>query len=195
MLLGQTGQLAQFTDQHGKDEQGFHAFAAQPLQHAQGVPGLAVEHGIGEAEDVKACAVGNAGLHGVDVHLLAVGEQFELFDFLGGGQQVAFHAGADQLQGFGAGGQAGLGQALAFFLTKKKKKPEDKDTAHETIYYMVGAWLCDASSKGRIFSEDADVLTSITQSDMAHYMAAQNEALALLQWLKKFAVALLPKED
>ena len=89
----------------------------------------------------------------------------------------------------------GLGQALAFFLTKKKKKPEDKDTAHETIYYMVSAWLCDASSKGRIFSESADVLTSITQSDMAHYMAAQNEALALLQWLKKFAVALLPKED
>ena len=39
------------------------------------------------------------------------------------------------------------------------------------------------------------MLTSITQSDMAHYMAAQNEALALLQWLKKFAVALLPKED
>ena len=60
---------------------------------------------------------------------------------------------------------------------------------------MVSAWLCDASSKGRIFSESADVLTSITQSDMAHYMAAQNEALALLQWLKKFAVALLPKED
>ena len=89
----------------------------------------------------------------------------------------------------------GLGQALAFFLTKKKKKPEDKDTAHETIYYMVSAWLCDASSKGRIFSESADVLTSITQSDMAHYMAAQNEALALLQWLKKFAVALLPNED
>ena len=89
----------------------------------------------------------------------------------------------------------GLGQALAFFLTKKKKKPEDKDTAHETIYYMVSAWLCDVSSKGRIFSESADVLSAITQSDMAHYMAAQNEGLALLQWLKKFAVALLPKED
>jgi CRISPR-associated protein Cmr5 len=90
----------------------------------------------------------------------------------------------------------GLGQALAFCLTKKKKKPDDKDTAHETIYYMVSAWLCDASSKGRIFNESTDVISAITQSDMAHYMAAQNEALALLQWLKKFAVALLPaKED
>ena len=83
----------------------------------------------------------------------------------------------------------GLGQALAFFRMK------GEGTAHDAIYRMVGTWLCDASSKGRIFSESADVLTSITQSDMAHYMAAQNEALALLQWLKKFAVALLPKED
>ena len=83
----------------------------------------------------------------------------------------------------------GLGQALAFFRMK------GEGTAHDAIYRMVGTWLCDANSKGRIFSEDADVLTSITQSDMAHYMAAQNEALALLQWLKKFAVALLPKED
>lgn len=83
----------------------------------------------------------------------------------------------------------GLGQALAFFRMK------GEGTAHDTIYRMVSTWLCDTSSKGRIFSESADVLTSITQSDMAHYMAAQNEALALLQWLKKFAVALLPKED
>lgn len=83
----------------------------------------------------------------------------------------------------------GLGQALAFFRMK------GEGTAHDAIYRMVGTWLCDTSSKGRIFSESADVLTSITQSDMAHYMAAQNEALALLQWLKKFAVALLPKED
>jgi CRISPR-associated protein Cmr5 len=82
----------------------------------------------------------------------------------------------------------GLGQALAFFRMK------GKDTAHDTIYRMVGNWLCDTDSKGRIFSESADVLSAITQSDMAHYMAAQNEALALLQWLKKFAVALLPKE-
>ena len=83
----------------------------------------------------------------------------------------------------------GLGQALAFFRMK------GEGTAHASIYLMVGAWLCDAGSKGRIFSESADVLSGITQSDMAHYMAAQNEGLALLQWLKKFAVALLPKED
>ena len=80
----------------------------------------------------------------------------------------------------------GLGQALAFFRMK------GKNCSHWHIYNMVGTWLCTANSKGRIFTEHSDVLTAITRSDVQHYMAAQNEALALLEWLKKFAVALLP---
>jgi CRISPR-associated protein Cmr5 len=48
----------------------------------------------------------------------------------------------------------GLGQALAFFRMKSESK------AHDTIYRMVGNWLCDTDSKGRIFSESADVLNS-----------------------------------
>ena len=83
----------------------------------------------------------------------------------------------------------GLGQALAFFRMK------GEGSSHWHIYCMVGTWLCAANSKGRIFTEHADVLTAITCSDVQHYMAAQNEALALLEWLKKFAVALLPSGD
>jgi len=83
----------------------------------------------------------------------------------------------------------GLGQALAFFRMK------GEGSSHWHIYCMVGAWLCAANSKGCIFTEHADVLTAITRSDVQHYMAAQNEALALLEWLKKFAVALLPSGD
>lgn len=83
----------------------------------------------------------------------------------------------------------GLGQALAFYRMK------GHGSTHELIYRMVGEWLCSASSKGRVFTQDDDVLTAITRSDMHHYMAAQNEALALLEWLKKFAMALLKKED
>ena len=82
----------------------------------------------------------------------------------------------------------GLGQALAFFRMK------DAGSGHRHIYNMVGAWLCEANSAGRVFHENPDVLTAITKSDMQHYMAAQNESLALLEWLKKFAIALLPKE-
>ena len=82
----------------------------------------------------------------------------------------------------------GLGQALAFYRTK------DTD-GHQMIYQMVGAWLCDASSKGRVFVGEGDVIAAITRNDIHLYMAAQNEALALLEWLKKFALAFLKKED
>lgn len=82
----------------------------------------------------------------------------------------------------------GLGQALAFFRSK------GVGTGHEHIYRIVSEWLCANTSAGRVFTQDADVLKAITQSDIHHYMAAQNEALALLEWLKKLATALLPKE-
>ncbi len=82
----------------------------------------------------------------------------------------------------------GLGQALAFFRAK------DAGSGHEHIYRTVGEWLCANTSAGRVFTQDPDVLKAITQSDIHHYMAAQNEALALLEWLKKLATALLPKE-
>ncbi|MCB1975384.1 MAG: type III-B CRISPR module-associated protein Cmr5 [Burkholderiaceae bacterium] len=83
----------------------------------------------------------------------------------------------------------GLGQALAFYRMK------GNGSSHELIYRMVGEWLCSVSCKGRVFTHDADVLTAIARSDIHHYMAAQNEALALLEWLKKFALALLKKEN
>lgn len=83
----------------------------------------------------------------------------------------------------------GLGQALAFYRTKGAA------STHEVIYQIVSAWLCSASSTGRVFNEHGDALTAITRSDVHAYMAAQNEALELLEWLKKFAVAMLEKNE
>lgn len=84
----------------------------------------------------------------------------------------------------------GLGQALAFY------HMQGRDSTHELIYRIVGDWLCNPASKGRVFLEgDGDVLAAITRSDIHAYMAAQNEALALLEWLKKFALALLKKDE
>lgn len=83
----------------------------------------------------------------------------------------------------------GLGQALAFYRMK------GKDSSHEMIYQMLGQWLCQERA-GRVFDgQEEDLLRAITSADMFRYMAAQNEALALLEWLKKFATALLHKED
>lgn len=83
----------------------------------------------------------------------------------------------------------GLGQALAFY------RMQGNGSSHELIYRIVGEWLCQGTSQGRVFTQNADVLTAITRGDMFAYMAAQNEALALLEWLKKFGIALLKKED
>lgn len=84
----------------------------------------------------------------------------------------------------------GLGQALAFYHSK------GKESTHEMVYQLLGSWLSRKDSKGRVFEgADADLLKAITSADMFQYMAAQNEALALLEWLKKFATALLHKGD
>jgi len=83
----------------------------------------------------------------------------------------------------------GLGQALAFYRMK------GRDSSHEQIYQLLGTWLCQ-NKAGRVFDgNEPDLLRAITSSDYRCYMAAQNEALALLEWLKKFATALLHKED
>lgn len=83
----------------------------------------------------------------------------------------------------------GLGQALAFYRMK------DKGSSHEQLYLLVSRWLCDEKSAGRIFETPGDVLSGITSGDMFQYMAAQNEALALLEWVKKFANAYLEKGE
>jgi CRISPR-associated protein Cmr5 len=82
----------------------------------------------------------------------------------------------------------GLGQALAFYRMK------GLDSSHGTLYQIVSNWLC-GDTPGRVFSGSSDALSAITAADMFAYMAAQNEAQALLEWLKKFALALLHKAD
>lgn len=82
----------------------------------------------------------------------------------------------------------GLGQALAFYRMK------GLDSSHGKIYQIVGNWLCGETA-GRVFVMQSDALKAITTADMFAYMAAQNEALALLEWLKKFSLALLQKAD
>ena len=100
----------------------------------------------------------------------------------------------------------GLGQALAFYRMKGKSTEqgqEPKDSSHKILYDLVSDWLCGERDKetgnktktaGQIFETPGDVLSGITSGDMFQYMAAQNEALALLEWVKKFANALLKTE-
>ncbi|MFT0213949.1 type III-B CRISPR module-associated protein Cmr5 [Pseudomonas sp. F1_0610] len=79
----------------------------------------------------------------------------------------------------------GLGQAMAFYRMKG-------ESTHRLLYQAVSDWLCKDTA-GNVFKNQKDILTAITVSDMKSYMAAQNEALALLEWLKKITLALTEK--
>ncbi len=87
----------------------------------------------------------------------------------------------------------GLGQALATELAAASGKEQN---AHYLIYSHLQDWLV---KQRKIWSESNDssddLLENIIKNGEHYYLRAQLEALAWLEWLKKFANAYLPKED
>ena len=71
----------------------------------------------------------------------------------------------------------GLGQTAAFYKSKGGRQEE--------LYTLLSDWL---KQPGKPYA-DKDLLNGITSSDAKIYRAAQVEALAYLQWVKKFAKA------
>ncbi len=78
----------------------------------------------------------------------------------------------------------GLGQTLAFLKAKGRNEP---DSEHEILYCHLSKWLRER------LGINGDVLHWITVTDSHQYRRATMEALAFLQWLKRFAEAELPK--
>ena len=90
----------------------------------------------------------------------------------------------------------GLGQALATEQAAAGAVPEPasaREHAHKTLYDNVQRWLC--RENGGVYAASDDLLTAIMKEDESHYLRAQAEALAWLEWHKKFCRALLPKGD
>lgn len=79
----------------------------------------------------------------------------------------------------------GLGQTLAFLKAKGKNNPSDE---HEVLYQHITEWLKQQ------LKLNGDLLEWIVNSaNSQQYRLATMEALAFLQWLKRFAEAVLPK--
>jgi CRISPR-associated protein Cmr5 len=74
----------------------------------------------------------------------------------------------------------GLGQAAAFY--------RSKGDTHQELYILLSGWL---TGEGQPLQGHKDLLAGITQSDMHTYLAAQAEAMAFLEWVKRFADALI----
>ncbi|CAL1241060.1 type III-B CRISPR module-associated protein Cmr5 [Candidatus Methylocalor cossyra] len=84
--------------------------------------------------------------------------------------------------------QMGLGQALATLLSAAKGLTSDP---HYLLYHDVKDWLTGRDNPDAPYAGQSDLMAAITQRDEAAYLHAQAEALAYLEWLKKFAVAFL----
>ena len=86
----------------------------------------------------------------------------------------------------------GLGQALATELASAGPEPWKKEDqeAHHELYVSLHRWLCHENTG--VYPSAGDLLQAITQHDEPSYLRAQAEALAWLQWHKKFCRASFP---
>lgn len=87
--------------------------------------------------------------------------------------------------------QMGLGQALA---TQLAAAGGEKKDPHRILYGQMERWLCSEHVETP-FPEGENLMDAIVGHDEATYLRAQTEALAYLEWLKKFAVAFLKRPD
>ena len=76
----------------------------------------------------------------------------------------------------------GLGQAAAFFKSKK-----DKD-GYNVVFAALQSWLLQT---GRPFEKKNDLMQAIVEGDLHAYRMAQAEAMQYMDWVKKFASAYL----
>lgn len=85
----------------------------------------------------------------------------------------------------------GLGQALATERAAAGPQPKkDDERAHHELYLSVQRWLCRKDDG--VYASGADLLQAIMSNDEALYLQAQTEALAWLEWHKKFCRASFP---
>ncbi len=84
----------------------------------------------------------------------------------------------------------GLGQAAATLLSAAKGKPD----AHWQLYDNLSQWLCRDEEEAPYRGSD-HLINAIVANDRNLYLLAQAEALAWLEWMKKFAAAYLKKPE
>ncbi|MBA3430578.1 MAG: type III-B CRISPR module-associated protein Cmr5 [Actinobacteria bacterium] len=86
--------------------------------------------------------------------------------------------------------QNGLGQSLAFLLSKRGEDQGDEKAAGR-LYKDLSGWLI---GERRLYA-GGDLIGAVVNGDRRDYMAAHEEALELSGWLKRFADALMGREE
>jgi len=105
----------------------------------------------------------------------------------------------------------GLGATLAFFLSKLEKPIDDVDyksinpesfgnaenIAYAFLYKHLSTWLAEGNGKDSAFSgltNGEDPLKYIMEKTAIDVAISTEEALSILNWIKKFAKAMLEEE-
>ena len=89
----------------------------------------------------------------------------------------------------------GLGQALATERAAAGPQPQEiRQKAHSELYNSLKLWLC-RTGDGGVYTEGEDLLEAIIRHDQSHYLRAQTEALAWLEWHKKCCRAMFPPSE
>ncbi len=109
----------------------------------------------------------------------------------------------------------GLSQTLAFYLSKMKiksdveyksvkselEKPDGFENKSERIaygylYYYISKWLAEESNCGRGLTNGKDPLKFVMEdADVTKVMQVTQETIMLLNWMRRFADAMLEKEE
>ncbi len=84
--------------------------------------------------------------------------------------------------------QNGLGQTLAFLLADAKG---DKAEPSYIFYAFMQKWLCEKEHPCQVYKGDDELMQQLIHGNRSDYIRAQQEILALFNWLKKFADAWL----
>ena len=82
--------------------------------------------------------------------------------------------------------QNGFGQTMAFLLSKCKGK-EDDANKYFFVFKAIAGWSERESDK--ISSEPSGFFEAVSQLHQSEYLTLQEEALKMLQWLKRYARA------
>jgi CRISPR-associated protein Cmr5 len=86
--------------------------------------------------------------------------------------------------------RSGLGQAMAM-----EKAGAKNDAGHAHLYNHIDSWLTADRANAPYRDKPGQLLREIGSNGQDPYVRAQAEALAYLEWLKKFAVAFLKEEE
>ncbi len=91
--------------------------------------------------------------------------------------------------------QNGLGQTLAFWLAKGTNKDGKikEDDKHIELFDIVKDWMSwQRNDVHNNFAQERDRMVfvkELSKMKLHKYLAVQNETLALLEWVKRFAAA------